>query len=217
MASMRTVVSEKGRLYVLVGKTRYPAEAIDEEHYRVLVPLRRLRGLSFRDLPLLSREGEQVIVEIMPLATRGEDEYTYRVRGLSFYDNLVIWRNGEKGYVYLEKVVQTSSYAYTAWMPLRLYTYIASMIAGRHGYSVEASEDPGYVVIETEKTYSLEHPVADAVKEAREMDEETARIMGRLEKKAKTNMLKLLSKNLGIPAEELEEAAGNIEKASTIP
>ncbi len=217
MASITLAVTEKGKHYIVIGRTRYPVEVIDETHYRAAVPLRRLSGLRFRDLPLLSRGGEDVIVEILPLATRGEEEFTYRVRGLMFYDNLVIWRTGEKGYVYLEKIVQTSSYAYSAWMPLGLYTYIASRIARRYGYSVEVSEDPGYVAIETEKAYGLDHVIGEAVAEAKNMDNETAKTLRRLSNRARNTILKMLSQSLGISIEELGEASASTEKSNTVP
>jgi len=215
--SQRSIEVDKTLKYVKVRKRRYPAEIVDENHIHVFIPLRTVMKMKFLDLPFKTINGEPVVMEVMPLAVLEEESYTYRVEGLEFYDNLTLWRDEGKGHIYLEKTVIGYEYAYRAWMPLGLYSLIASKIAEKHGYTVEVLPEEKILIIEAEKTFPLESRVREAVREALHIDKETRKIVSRLENMLSRQALRKVSEKLGIEISEIEGILRKPEQASTTP
>ncbi len=215
--SQRSIEIDKTLKYVKVRKRRYPAEIVDENHIHVFIPMRTVMRMKFLDLPFKTVNGEPVVMEVMPLAVLEEESYTYKVEGLEFYDNLTLWRDEDKGHIYLEKTVIGYEYAYRAWMPLGLYSLIASNLAEKYGYNVEVLPEEKILIIEAEKTFPLESRVREAVREALNIDKETRKIISRLESMLSRQALRKVSEKLGIEISEIESILSKPEQASTTP
>ncbi len=215
--SQRSIEIDKTLKYVKVRKRRYPAEIVDEDHIHVFIPLRTVMRMKFLDLPFKTVNGEPVVMEVMPLAVLEEESYAYKVEGLEFYDNLTLWRDEEKGHIYLEKTVIGYEYAYRAWMPLGLYSLIASKMAKKYGYTVEVLPEEKILIIEAEKTFPLESRVREAVREALHIDKETKKIISRLENMLSRQALRKVSEKLRIEISEIEGILRKPEQASTTP
>ncbi len=215
--SQRSIEIDKTLKYVKVRKRRYPAEIVDENHIHVFIPLRTVTRMKFLDLPFKTINGEPVIMEVMPLAVLEEESYAYKVEGLEFYDNLTLWRDEEKGHIYLEKTEVGYEYAYRAWMPLGLYSLIASKLAEKYGYTIEVLPEEKILIIEAEKTFPLESRVREAVREALHIDKETKKIISRLESMLSRQALRKVSEKLGIEISEIESILSKPEQASTTP
>ncbi len=215
--SQRSIEIDKTLKYVKVRKRRYPAEIVDENHIHVFIPMRTVMRMKFLDLPFKTVNGEPVVMEVMPLAVLEEESYTYKVEGLEFYDNLTLWRDEDKGHIYLEKTVIGYEYAYRAWMPLGLYSLIASNLAEKYGYNVEVLPEEKILIIEAEKTFPLESRVREAVREALNIDKETRKIISRLESMLSRQALRKVSEKLGIKISEIESILSKPEQASTTP
>ncbi len=215
--SQRSIEIDKTLKYVKVRKRRYPAEIVDENHIYVFIPLRTVTRMKFLDLPFKTINGEPVIMEVMPLAVLEEESYAYKVEGLEFYDNLTLWRDEEKGHIYLEKTEVGYEYAYRAWMPLGLYSLIASKLAEKYGYTIEVLPEEKILIIEAEKTFPLESRVREAVREALHIDKETKKIISRLESMLSRQALRKVSEKLGIEISEIESILSKPEQASTTP
>ncbi len=215
--SQRSIEIDKILKYVKVRKQRYPAEIVDENHIHVFIPLRTVMRMKFLDLPFKTINGEPVIMEVMPLAVLEKESYTYRVEGLEFYDNLTLWRDEDKGHIYLEKTVIGYEYAYRAWMPLGLYSLIASKLAGKYSYTVEVLPEEKILIIEAEKTFPLESSVREAVREALHIDKKTRKIISKLENMLSRQALRKVSEKLGVEIDEIENILSKPEQASTTP
>ncbi len=215
--SQRSIEIDKILKYVKVRKRRYPAEIVDENHIHVFIPLRTVMRMKFLDLPFKTVNGEPVIMEVMPLAVLEEESYTYKVEGLEFYDNLTLWREEDKGHVYLEKTIIGHEYAYRAWMPLGLYSLIASKLAEKYGYTVEVLPEEKILIIEAEKTFPLESRVREAVREALHIDKETKKIISKLENMLSRRALRKVSEKLRVEIGEIENILSKPEQASTTP
>ena len=215
--SQRSIEIDKTLKYVKVRKRRYPAEIVDEDHIHVFIPLRTVMRMKFLDLPFKTINGEPVVMEVMPLAVLEEESYAYKVEGLEFYDNLTLWRDEEKGHIYLEKTEVGYEYAYRAWMPLGLYSLIASKLAEKYGYTIEVLPEEKILIIEAEKTFPLESRVREAVREALHIDKETRKIISRLENMLSRQALRKVSEKLRIEISEIEGILRKPEQASTTP
>ncbi len=213
----RSIEIDKTLKYVKVRTRRYPAEIVDENHIHVFIPLRTIMRMKFLDLPFKTVNGEPIIMEVMPLAVLEDESYTYKVEGLEFYDNLTLWRDEDKGHVYLEKTIIGYEYAYRAWMPLGLYSLIASKLAEKYGYTVEVLPEEKILIIEAEKTFPLESRVREAVREALHIDKETRKIISKLENMLSRQALRKVSEKLGVEIGEIENILSKPEQASTTP
>lgn len=217
MVSDIKIVSIRGRRFLVIGRRKYRLEEIDENYYTVIVPGKVLAKYRFGDLPLPEHLGEEVVIEYLPF-TKKTDEYLYEPRGLVFFDEASLWRNREKGYVYLGKTIPTYLYAYEAWIPIDLYSWIVSKIAVDKGFMVEVNREEKAVIIEVEKTYPLENELKKALEETRDFDKEVAKTLSRLARKIKENDLRIIAKQMNIEHTLLEEILKNPEeKISTLP
>ncbi len=217
MVSDIKIVSVRGKQFLVIGKRKYRLEEIDENYYTVVVPGKILAKYKFSDLPFPGHLGEEVVIEYLPF-TKKTDEYLYEARGLVFFDEASLWRNREKGHVYLGKTIPTYLYAYEAWIPIDLYSWIISKIAVDKGFTVEVNREEKAVIIEIEKTYPLEQELKEVFDEIKNLDKEVARTLSKLAEKIKKSDLKIIAKQMNIEPSLLEEILKNPEeKISTLP
>ncbi len=214
---MKIVVDEEGRLRLMVGRRSIRLERVDEGLYRAIISPRTLMKRRFSDLPLFSRDGEEVIIEYMPYS-RIKEEYVYERKGLAFLDEASIWRDSEKGHVYAEILVPAWRYAYNAWMPLDLYAWIISRLARGLGFEVEVNREEQTLLVEIEKSYPLDTPLRIPLLELKELDSDIKKNMDKLIGKIKKSTMRILARHFKIDEEEVNEAlAQPEEKISTKP
>lgn len=217
MAEIRVIEDADGKLKLVIGNRRMKLEKIDDRLYRAILSAKSLMKRTFLDLPYIERDGEEIIIEFMPF-TRVKDEYIYETRGLNVLDEVSIWRDRERGHVYAEILIQTSDYAYRAWMPIDLYTWIITRTAKSLGFESEVNREENIVVVEIEKSYPLDTPLRIPILELKELDSEIKRRINKVVDKISRSAIKLIAKQIGTSPEEIQELLRKPEeKLSTKP
>ncbi|MCD6196671.1 MAG: hypothetical protein J7J82_07805 [Staphylothermus sp.] len=217
MSSIKIVDLNKDRPRIIIGKRKYELEEIDETHYSVLVSPKTLMKYKFEDLPYPETGRGDIIIEYLPFSKK-KSEYLYEAKGLKFFNEASIWRNRERGYVYLEHILYPAKYAFKAWIPLDLFLYIIVKTAKDLGFNVETNRDETTIIIEIEKSYPLDTPIRIALLEIKELDQVLDKKIKKITSKLSTTALKLVSKELKFPINELEAILGKPEeKLSTLP
>lgn len=217
LPEIRVIEDADGRLKLVIGNRRIKLEKIDERLYRAILSAKSLMKRTFMDLPFIEKDGEEIIIEFLPF-TRVKEEYIYETRGLSILDEASIWRDRERGHVYAEILIQTSSYAYNAWMPIDIYTWIIVRTAKSLGFEAETNREEQIVLVEIEKSYPLDTPLRIPILELRELDSELKRRLSRVIDKVSKSSIKIIAKQLEASPEELLELLKKPEeKLSTKP
>lgn len=217
MSKIEVIDIDSGKPKLSIGKRKYALEEVDETHYQVIVSYRTLSRYTFQDLPAPETLRGNILIEFLPF-TKKSGEYTYESKGLRFFDEASVWRDSERGHVYLEHTIYTSKYAFNAWIPIDLYTFIIVKIAKELGFEAEVYRDEANIVVEIEKSYPLDTPIRIALLEIKEIDRNVDRTMDKILSKIQKNDIKILSRELNTSIEEiLNILKMPEEKLSTIP
>ncbi len=217
VSEIRVVEDADGRLKLVIGNRRMKLEKVDERLYRAFLSAKSLMKRSFLDLPVIEKDGEEIIIEFMPF-TRMKEEYIYETKGLSILDEASLWRDRERGHVYAEVLIPTWEYAYHAWMPLDLYAWIITRIAKSLGFESEVNREEQTMLIEIEKSYPLDTPLRIPILELKELDSELKKNIAKLEEKISKSTLRIISKHMNTDIGELRELLQRPEeKLSTKP
>lgn len=217
MTGIEVIDIESSKPKILIGRRKYVLEEIDETHYQVIVSPRTLSKYTFQDLPAPETLRGNILIEFLPF-TQKRDEYIYETKGLQFFEEASVWRDDNRGHVYLGHSIYTSKYAFTAWIPIDLYTYIIVKNAKELGFDAEVYRDEANVIVEIEKSYPLDTPIRIALLEIKEVDRKVKRSIEKILAKIMKNSIKTLSKELNVSIDDvLNVLKTPEEKLSTVP